>query len=173
MFRAERTLGVALLALAALGCQTAREESAAAPVVTEAAWIDLAGLEQRLAQEKGRVVVVNLWATWCEPCREEFPDLIRLHQRYVPRGLTLLAISLDSPKVRDTAVRKFLGEQRPTFPIFIKRAGDDDAFINALDPQWSGALPATFIYDRSGQRRQMLLGQQTLSSLQRYIRPLL
>ncbi|MBI4462925.1 MAG: TlpA family protein disulfide reductase [Acidobacteria bacterium] len=163
---------VALLVALAVGCQTERQ-SVPQGATTEAGWIDLAGLEGRLREDQGRVVVVNFWATWCEPCREEFPDLIRLHQRHADRGLTLLAISLDSPKLRDTKVREFLIEQRPSFPVYVKTAGDDDAFINAVDPEWSGALPATFIYDRSGQRRHTLIGQQTLRSLEAYVELLL
>lgn len=171
----ERGALAALLAAIALGCQSAHKEPlpAAGEVTTEAGWIDLSGLERRLAEERGRVVVVNFWATWCEPCREEFPDLIQLHRRYAGRGLTLLSISLDNPKLRDTEVKEFLTEQRPTFSVFVKTAGDDDAFINALEPSWRGALPATFIYDRSGQRRHALFGKQTLNSLEAYIQPLL
>lgn len=174
--RAKHGALVALLAAVTLGCQSAREEAPAAPPTTgttRAAWIDFAGLNQRLAGEKGRVVVVNFWATWCEPCRVEFPDLIRLHRRYADRGLTLLSISLDSPNLRDTLVKDFLAEQKPSFPVFLKTAGDDDAFINAIDTAWSGALPATFIYDRAGERRHSLFGGQTLRSLEARIQPLL
>ncbi|MFQ5926374.1 MAG: TlpA disulfide reductase family protein [Terriglobia bacterium] len=173
--RVERGALAALLAAVAFGCQSVHEERlpGAGEVTTEAGWIDLSGLQQRLAEEEGRVVVVNFWATWCEPCREEFPDLIRLHRRYRDRGLSLLAISLDYPALRDTEVKNFLIEQRPPFPVFVKIAGDDDVFINALDPSWRGALPATFIYDRRGQRRHALVGQQTLESLEAHIRPLL
>lgn len=135
--------------------------------------MDLAGLQQRLAQERGRVVVLNFWATWCEPCREEFPALIHLHRRYASQGLTLLSISLDSPHLRDTLVKEFLSQQHPSFPVFLKTPGDDDVFINAMDPAWRGALPATFIYDRNGLRQHSLFGPQTFSSLENYIRPLL
>jgi thiol-disulfide isomerase/thioredoxin len=166
--------------LLATSCQRAPEPAsafAAVPltVATEADWIDLERLNQRLQQEKqkGRVVMVNYWATWCEPCREEFPDLIELQRRHAGRGLRLLSISLDSPKERETAVRDFLAEQRPVFPVFIKTAGDPDEFINAIDPDWSGALPATFIYDRAGHRRHALIEKQTFASLEQLLRPLL
>ena len=162
--------------MAALSCQSEREPEPAPPpaaITTEAAWINLEELQQLVSEENDQVVVVNFWATWCEPCREEFPDFIRFYNRYTGRGLTLLAVSLDSPRVRDTLVKEFLAEQRPPFPVFQKTAGDDDAFINAIDPDWSGALPATFIYDRSGQRRHALYSQQSLESLENYIQPLL
>jgi len=178
---AKTTLAPLLAAfLLTAACQRPPEPpaaSAAAPlaVTTEAGWIDLGRLQQRLREEKekGRVVVVNYWATWCEPCREEFPDLIELQRRHAGRGLVLLSISLDTPAVRETAVREFLAQQRPVFPVFIKTAGDPDAFINAIDPDWSGALPATFIYDRTGHRRHALFEKQTLASLEQLVRPLL
>ncbi len=169
-------LGAAVLAaLLALACQSGREPIPSAQTVPtlEAEWIDLAGLNERLAAERGRVVVINFWATWCEPCREEFPHLIRLYERHSRRGLNLLSVSIDSPRVRDTEVRKFLGEQRPPFPVFIKTAGDDDAFINGIDPNWSGAVPMTYIYDRQGLRRHALTGPQSLAMLEKLIQPLL
>jgi thiol-disulfide isomerase/thioredoxin len=57
--------------------------------------LDLAGLEKRLAQEKGRVVLLNFWATWCEPCREEFPALSKLQKAYAGKGLRVLGLSTD------------------------------------------------------------------------------
>jgi thiol-disulfide isomerase/thioredoxin len=149
-------------------------EPPAGVITTEAGWIDLTGYRQRLAAEKGRVVVVNFWATWCEPCREEFPELVRFDRRYAGRGVTFLSVSLDSPRDRDTAVRKFLAEQRPAFPVFLKNDRDDpDAFINGVDPQWMGELPATILYDRAGARRRSLFGPQSLADLEAAVRPLL
>ena len=174
------TLGFLLAALASLiACQRAAEPAperataAAAPATLAAEWIDFAGLEQRITAEHGRVVVVNFWATWCEPCREEFPGIVELQRRYGARGLTVLSLSLDAPSDRDSEVRKFLAEQRPSFPVFIKTAGDPDEFINAVDPKWTGSLPATLIYDRSGERRQAIYHPLTLAALEDLVEPLL
>lgn len=148
--------------------------AATLPVTTDAEWIDLEGLQARLEKEKGRVVVVNYWATWCEPCREEFPDLVELQRRYHDRGVTVLAVSLDSPGERETEVKKFLAEQRPVFPVFLKTDKEDpDTFINAINKEWTGELPATFLYDRRGNRTGAYLGKQTLSSLEAAVKPLL
>ncbi len=139
-----------------------------------AEWIDLKGLQERLAAERGRVVVVNYWATWCEPCREEFPELIQFDREWSHRSVVFLSVSLDTASVRDTEVKKFLAEQRPSFAVFIRRETDDaDTFINAIDPQWSGVLPATFIYDRQGQRRHSLFGPTTQAKLEAAAKPLL
>jgi thiol-disulfide isomerase/thioredoxin len=180
VFPGKRTAALAAaawLVLAALGCARSNpgpRAASALPVTTEAGSIDLAGLRQRLGEEQGRVVVVNYWATWCIPCREEFPDLIEFQRRYHDRGVVFLSISLDSPKERDTEVKKFLVEQQPPFPVFIKTGADDpETFINAIDPQWTGELPATFIYDRRGRRAASLFGPQTVDTLAAKLKPLL
>jgi thiol-disulfide isomerase/thioredoxin len=160
--------------VALVGCAaTSTTPELSLAVTTEAEWIDLAGLRQRIEAERGRVVVVNFWATWCEPCREEFPDLIELDRRYRSRGLTFLSVSLDDPEVRDTQVKQFLTEQKPSFAVFLKTAGDPDPFITGVDPAWSGVLPATFIYDRQGQRRHAIFQPQTLAQLAERVEPLL
>jgi len=140
----------------------------------EAEWVDLKGLQERLARERGRVVVVNYWATWCEPCREEFPEFVEFHQQWAGRGVTFWAMSLDVASVRDTEVKKFLAEQRVPFPVFIRAATEDpNDFINAIDERWTGELPATFVYDREGRRKQSLFGKQTRKSLEEAVKPLL
>jgi thiol-disulfide isomerase/thioredoxin len=93
---------------------------------------------------------VNVWATWCVPCREEFPLLLRLAREYEPRGLELLLVSADFDD-RLPAVRRFLAAQGVTDTSYLK-AEDDMSFIDALSPRWSGALPATFVYDGAGRQ---------------------
>ena len=148
--------------------------SAARDFTSEAEWVDLKGLQDRLAKERGRVVVINYWATWCEPCREEFPEFVEFHQQWAGRGVTFWAMSLDVASVRDTEVKKFLAEQRVSFPVFIRAAIEDpNDFINAIDERWTGELPATFVYDREGRRTLSLFGKQTRKSLEDAVKPLL
>ncbi|MGH7787845.1 MAG: TlpA disulfide reductase family protein [Candidatus Binatia bacterium] len=116
-------------------------------------------------------VLVNVWATWCIPCREEFPDLMRLRRAYADQGLKVLFVSGDFSTER-AAAAAFLTEQGVDFPTYIK-TGDDMQFINAVDPQWSGALPATFIYDRSGTRRHALLGKSSYAQFEEKVRDVL
>lgn len=113
---------------------------------------------------KAKVVVVNVWATWCIPCREEMPDLVKLRRDYKDRGVALLLVSGDFSTERDAAAT-FLGEQGVDFPTYIK-TGDDMAFINAFDPKWSGALPATFIFDGQGTLRHALLGKSSYAQFE-------
>ncbi len=113
---------------------------------------------------KAKVVVVNVWATWCVPCREEFPDLLKLRRTYKDKGVEVLFVSGDFGSER-AQVDTFLGEQGVDFPTYLK-TGDDMQFINAFDPAWSGALPATFIYDGQGRRRHALLGKSSYAQFE-------
>jgi thiol-disulfide isomerase/thioredoxin len=120
--------------------------------------IDAAGLigllerSRMAADNTRRPLLVNFWATWCVPCREEFPDLVQLDAEFRPRGLEFITISLDEATERTTTVPAFLREMRATrMPAFLLNTPEPETAINAVDPTWSGALPATFLFDRNGQ----------------------
>lgn len=102
----------------------------------------------RAARPGARATLVNVWATWCGPCREEFPGLLRVARARAGEGLRLMLVSADFDD-QQPAVRAFLGARAVSDTAFLK-TGDDMAFINSLSPKWSGALPATFIYDGGG-----------------------
>lgn len=105
------------------------------------------------------VVLLNVWATWCVTCREEFPDLLRLRERYRDRGLAVEFLSGDFPSQAANAAA-FLHELEVDFPTYIK-AGKDMELIEALHPGWSGALPATFFFGRDGSLLQWWEGAAT------------
>lgn len=128
-------------------------------------------LRDDLARRNGRVVLVNVWATWCVPCREEFPDLLRLREEFGPRGFDLVLVSADFAAQLDNA-RSFLAEQGVDFETFHKR-GRDQEFIDGLDPRWSGALPASFLMDRSGLQREFWEGKVSFEQLAPLVEALL
>jgi thiol-disulfide isomerase/thioredoxin len=135
--------------------------------------VDAKGLGQRVALEKGRVVLLNFWATWCEPCREEFPALSRLQKAYAAKGLTVLGVSTDLGS-QVAQVEKFLAEQRPSFPNYMKKpGGDDQDFIDAVDRSWGGELPFTVVYGRDGKKLRVLSGKQSYGDFEKEVAKLL
>jgi thiol-disulfide isomerase/thioredoxin len=130
---------------------------------------DVAHILSAVRQPGAAAVLVNVWATWCDPCREEMPDLLRFARDANARGLRLVLVSADDPDEAD-AVTKFLSASgAASLPpgaarVFIKR-GDDTAFVNAIDRGWSGALPASFLYDGKGERRHSFTGPVTYAEL--------
>jgi peroxiredoxin len=99
----------------------------------------------RLSDFKGKVVFLNFWATWCEPCREEMPSIERLHRAYRDRGLVVLAISTDSQGA--SVVKPFMKQFGITFEV-----GLDPKMTVATGSYHVWALPATVIIDRQGKR---------------------
>jgi len=120
--------------------------------------LDSAGLRELLAAQKGRVVLVNFWATWCVPCREEFPDLVRLQRDLAPRGLRVLGISTDFTG-QTAAVESFLTSTKPNFDNYRKKSGDDQAFIETVDRVWGGELPFSVLYGRDGRKVRVFSGR--------------
>lgn len=120
-----------------------------------------------LDQHRGKLVVFNFWATWCGPCREEFPDLVRLYNENQDR-LVLVSVSMDEPE--DSAqVVSFLKEQKATFPAYLRDFKDFQKFVNAVDPDWGGGIPATVIFDRTGKRVYGHEGKLTYAELRKII----
>lgn len=135
--------------------------------------LDAKGLTRAIAREKGRVVLVNFWATWCVPCREEFPDLVRLEKAYRPRGLRVLGVSTDLAKELP-AVEKFLAASQPAFANYRKKSGgDDQEFIESVDANWGGELPFSVLYDRDGKKARVLSGKQSYADFEREVTKLL
>jgi thiol-disulfide isomerase/thioredoxin len=110
-------------------------------------------------------VLVNVWATWCLPCREELPELLRLRREYASRGLRLILVSGDFPSER-SQVERFLEELGIDFATYLKD-GSDMEFINTLHASWSGALPATFLFDAGGTLRKFWEGRASYATLER------
>ena len=124
-------------------------------------------LHQRIRQTENQVVLLNVWATWCQPCREEFPDLLRLYQNYRGEGFKLILVSADFPSELSKA-KQFLAQHKVEFQTYLKQ-GDDMEFINGLHNEWSGALPATFIYDRRNELVDFWQGKASYEQLEQAV----
>jgi thiol-disulfide isomerase/thioredoxin len=160
---------LAVLALAGRSAAAPAEPSpAAAPPLRPATASEVL---KAVRAPGARAVVVNVWATWCIPCREELPDLLRLRKAYGGRGLRTLLVSGDFTSDAAQAAA-FLGQLGVDFPTYLKR-GTDMEFIDAFDRKWSGALPATFIYDGAGHLRHAIHGKATYAQLEEQVRSVL
>lgn len=134
--------------------------------------VDEASYPKLVEAWKGKVVLVNFWATYCVPCREEMPQLVALEARLRARGFALVTVSADEPEQADAA-KRFIEQVKAPATAYIKRARDDDKFIDGIDPKWSGALPASFLYDRQGRKVQAFFGEVDLKALAAGIEKLL
>jgi thiol-disulfide isomerase/thioredoxin len=145
------TLLLALSLFATTGAP-AQTNGAGAVAPKEIRQIDLDGLKQMLQRDgkDARPLLVNFWATWCDPCREEFPDLVKLDADYGNKKINFVAISLDDVTDLKTAVPKFLQEMKATMPVVLLNVNDPEPAIKMVDATWDGQLPATFLYDKDG-----------------------
>jgi thiol-disulfide isomerase/thioredoxin len=134
--------------------------------------LDEAVLQQVVAAHKGKVLLVNFWATWCAPCREEMPQLVKLDATLRSKGFRLVTVSADEPEDQARALQ-FLQKQAAPAPAYLKHANNDDKFISALDAKWTGALPASFLYDKSGHKVRSFIGEVSMTDLEAAIRKLL
>ena len=119
--------------------------------------------------KKGEVVLLNLWATWCEPCRAEFPALVRIDEEYRDKGLVIIGLSVDEPEDVDTQVKPFVEEIGAKFQILVKAPGDPDRFMRQLHSNLSGGLPETILYARDGNPRLILRGEQTYARFREHV----
>ena len=104
--------------------------------------MNLDGSKFELASRKDKVVLLNIWATWCGPCRIEIPELQRIHDRYSGRGFEVVGVSVDESGIE--AVRQFVTEQKMTYPIVLDPQGN---LANVLQ---TSMLPTSVMIDRNG-----------------------
>jgi thiol-disulfide isomerase/thioredoxin len=134
--------------------------------------VDEKSYAQLVASAKGKVLLVNFWATWCVPCRKEMPLLVAMEQRLRAKGFQVITVSADEPE-QEAAAKAFLETHKVPAPAYIRRAKDDDAFIRLVDPKWSGALPALLLYGRDGKRVRSFYGEADMKALEAAIVKLL
>ena len=114
--------------------------------------LDFAGLQALLKREPEakRPLLINFWATWCTPCVEEFPELVKIDREFRPRGLDFVTISLDNLAEIKRDVPKFLAAMKAEMPAFLLKTADEDAAIQLVAPDWRGGLPFTVLLDSTG-----------------------
>ena len=95
-------------------------------------------------------LLINFWATWCVPCREEFPDLVKIDNEYKGK-IDFITISLDFEEELNTGVPQFLKEMKANMPTYLLVTPDESAAIGMISKEWGGGMPLTVLYAPSGQ----------------------
>ena len=135
--------------------------------------IDLDGYHRIVSKYRGKPLLVTFWATWCEPCRDEFPMLVELSKEYAPQGLSTIGVSLDNDADMHL-VRHFLARYHPGFPSYRQKPGIDvDAFYQGVNPAWTGTMPETIFYGRDGSIVAHFVGEQPRETFEQAIRDIL
>ncbi len=116
------------------------------PKVTQ---IDAAALKN-LLKPNGKPLLINFWATWCDPCREEFPDLVKIGADYKDK-IDLITISLDELSEINNDVPKFLAQMKSETPGYLLKVPDEGAAIAVVSKDWQGGLPFTILLDAEGE----------------------
>ncbi len=134
--------------------------------------LDEAAYTRLISSNKGKVTLVSFWATWCVPCRAEVPQLVQLEKRLQDKGLKLVLISADDVD-SEVDARRFLTTKNVPMPSYQKVVKNDDKFIEGLDPKWSGALPALFLYDKTGKKVKSFVGETEMAAIEAAVKKLL
>ena len=151
--------------------QTNGELATPKPAAARVTQIDIAGLRPLLKPD-GKPLLINFWATWCPPCREEFPDLVKLDAEYKGK-IDFITISLDELSEIDRDVPRFLADMKAGMPAYLLKAQDDEAAIAFVSKEWSGALPLTILYDASGKQIYYRQGKVKIETVRAEIEKLL
>ncbi|MFM9904803.1 MAG: TlpA family protein disulfide reductase [Pyrinomonadaceae bacterium] len=146
-----------LTALVFLTCHAGFAQGATAAVGPKVTQIDIDGL-RKLIKPNGKPLLINFWATWCDPCREEFPDLVKLDAAYKGK-IDFLTVSLDELSDINTFVPKFLGEMKAEMPAFLLKTPDESAAIALVSKEWEGNLPMTILFTPDGAVAYMRKGK--------------
>ena len=166
-------LGLILMAGAALmvGASVAAEMQAmpSADPVFAATLADFDGKPVALAELKGKLVVLNFWATWCGPCRTEIPHLIEAQEKYGPRGIVFMGAAVED---NADSVRNFVKTYGITYTVVMAGTDQGIALLRALGNQIAG-LPFTIVLDRQGNIVAAKRGIMTPALMQQILDPLL
>ena len=125
--------------------------------------IDIEGL-RKVLKPGSKPLMINFWATWCDPCREEFPDLVKIDALYKGK-IDFITVTLDTPDEATTAVPKFLSLMKATMPTYLLHTPDEDAAIALVTPEWAGNLPLTIIYKPTGETAFLKKGKVHIDDL--------
>jgi thiol-disulfide isomerase/thioredoxin len=164
--------GFAVLCLLASATALSSPQASKTTALRDPELLDAQAYRKLLGQYHGKPLLVTFWATWCEPCRDEYPMLNELAKQYAPQGLKVVGVSMDDDGDL-ILMRRFLARYKPIFPNYRKKAGDEELFRQGVLPAWNGVLPASFWYAKDGRQIGHVFGEGTRDTYEAAIRTLL
>lgn len=155
----------------AIFSQTKEAKNPATVTLPKVRQVDGVALKN-LLKPIGKPLLVNFWATWCDPCREEFPDLVKIDLQYKGK-IDFITVSLDDVEEINRAVPKFLAEMKAEMPAYLLKTTNEDAVISSISKDWQGALPFTILYDAEGKIIYSKMGKVKIDVLRTEIEKVL
>ena len=126
---------------------------------------------KELLKPNGKPLLINFWATWCEPCREEFPDLVKINADYKGK-IDFITISLDDVEDIKTTVPRFLAEMKAEMPAYLLSTDSEEAAIGSVSKDWQGGLPFTVLLNNKGEITYLRQGKVIIDVLRAEIEKL-
>jgi thiol-disulfide isomerase/thioredoxin len=164
--------GIVVLGLLAAAAAVAAPQASKPAAHRDPELIDKQDYQKLLEQYHGKPLLVTFWATWCEPCRDEYPMLNELAKQYAPQGLKVVGVSMDDDGDL-ILMRRFLARYKPIFPNYRKKGGEEELFRRGVLPGWNGTLPVSVFYGKDGRQVGHVIGEGTRDTYEAAIRTLL
>jgi thiol-disulfide isomerase/thioredoxin len=150
--------GTLLGTLPALAADANPPMRASAPAATP---LSAPAFKEVLAKQRGKVVLLNLWGTWCVPCLREIPDPVAVENELGPRGMVLLGVAMDEAATLQSTVEPFRLKFFPQFRTWVRGEPDMDTLVSVVDPAWNEILPTSYLIDRNGKVIKKIQGKKT------------
>lgn len=149
---------VAPIHVAAADAPAAAATSGAAPPTAP---LSAKSFRELLAAQRGKVVLLNLWGTWCVPCLREIPDLVAVESEFSARGMVLLGVAMDEANSLQSTVEPFRLKYFPRFRTWVRNEPDMDTLVSVVDPAWNEILPTSYLIGRDGRVIKKIQGKKT------------
>lgn len=134
--------------------------------------IDKTKLEKLIKNRKGKALLLNIWASWCPPCKKEFPDLVKLAAKYKNSKVDIVGLSVDDKSDLNSEVIPFLQKNDVNFKIYIQNFKSIEELISFF-PKWEGAIPLTVIFDKNGNEKKFIIGMRDFEFFDKAIQEVL
>lgn len=129
---------------------TAKEEVEVSNIDLEV--YDFEGFQKFLNKKDDKTYVINFWATWCGPCVKELPYFEKLNAEYLDKDVEVILVSLDFPHVYESKLKPFITKKNLKSKVIALNAPNENEWINKIDENWSGSIPATIIYKKDNRK---------------------